>query len=417
MRKYNNFEFDYPLITEDVDNDLKVIVVIPAFHEVFLTKTIDSLLNNVFDNGSVEVIIVLNESESVPKEISIFHQNQYNELKDLCQNISTPQLKFFPVYIKNIDKRIAGPGIARKIGMDEAVKRFDKINNRQGLIVNLDGDTIVETNYLDELIKTSIAKDKIKAYSIYFEHNLDENISPEEKNAIIQYELHLRYYINMQRILQLPFAFYTIGSAMAVRTFAYKEAFGMNKRQAGEDFYFLHKFIKTGYFSEINSTKVYPSARISERVPFGTGKAMNKIILSGKSLQTYNYKSFESLKSLLFNLEAIYFDYDSIQLLDRPVKEFLNMKDFYKRYLEIKKHTKDYPAFKKRFFRWFDAFLLMKFLHFARDNYYANIDIQHASQYLMNCYNIPTPKDMEEALLILRERDMEENAFKTIWLS
>ncbi len=405
MRKYNNFEFDHPLITETVDNNLKVSVVIPAFHEVFLAKTIDSLLKNTFHNGSAEVIIVLNESESVAKEISNFHQRQYKELKDLSQNISTSKLKFLPVYIKNIDKNIAGPGIARKIGMDEAVKRFDKINNPQGLIVNLDGDTVVETNYLEELINAAITKDKIKAYSICFEHDLNDDTSPEEKNAIIQYELHLRYYINMQRILKLPFAFYTIGSAMAVRTFAYKEAFGMNKRQAGEDFYFLHKFIKTGYFSEINSTKVYPSARISERVPFGTGKAMNKIILSGKLLQTYSYRSFESLNSLLLNLEAIYLDYENIQLIEKPVMEFLTMKNFKKRYNEIKTHTKDYQSFKKRFFRWFDAFQLMKYLHFARDNYFSNIDITDASQYLMKFYNIPNPTDLEEALLILREKD------------
>ncbi len=405
MRKYNNFEFDHPLITETVDNDLKVSVVIPAFHEVFLTKTIDSLLENTFHNGSVEVIIVINESESVSKEISNFHQRQYMELKDFSQKISTPKLKFLPVYIKNIDKNIAGPGIARKTGMDEAVKRFDKINNPQGLIVNLDGDTVVETNYLEELINAAITKDKIKAYSIYFEHDLNEDTSPAEKNAIIQYELHLRYYINMQRILKLPFAFYTIGSAMAVRAFAYKEAFGMNKRQAGEDFYFLHKFIKTGFFTEINSTKVFPSARISERVPFGTGKAMNKIIQSGKLLQTYSYRSFESLNSLLLNLEAIYLDYENIQLIEKPVMEFLNMKNFKKRYNEIKKHTKDYQSFKKRFFRWFDAFQLMKYLHFVRDNYYGNIDITDASQYLMKFYNIPNPTDLEKVLFILRMVD------------
>ena len=405
MRKYDNFEFDHPLITEQVDNDLKVIIVIPAFHEIFLTKTIKSLKKNIFDNGSVEVIIVLNESESVPKEISDFHQRQYEELKDLSKNISTPKLKFLPIYIKNIDKNIAGPGIARKTGMDEAIRRFDKIDTPQGLIVNLDGDTMIEKNYLNELIKTALTKNKIKAFSIYFEHDLDEDISPAEKDAIIQYELHLRYYINMQRILKLPFAYYTIGSAMAVRVFAYKEAFGMNKRQAGEDFYFLHKFIKTGYFSEINSTKVFPSARISERVPFGTGKAMNKIIQSGKSLETYNFRSFESLNSLLLNLEVIYFDYKNIQLVDKPVMEFLNMKNFKKRYNEIKTHTKDYQSFKKRFFRWFDAFLLMKYLHFVRDNYYGNIDIHDASQYLLEFYNIPNPTDLKKALLILREKD------------
>jgi hypothetical protein len=405
MRKYDNFEYEHPLISSPVSNDLKVIVVIPAFNEHFIEKTIDSLKQNSFENGAVEIIIVINESDSVPENISEFHKKQYDKLKALSDNISTPKLKFFPVYIKNIDKNIAGPGIARKIGMDEAVKRFDKINYQQGLIVNLDGDTIVEANYLDELIKISLTDTKIKAYSIYFEHNLNGNIAPEEKKAIIQYELHLRYYINMQRLLKLPFAYYTIGSAMAVRNYAYKEAFGMNKRQAGEDFYFLHKFIKTGYFAEINSTKVFPSARISDRVPFGTGRAISNIIRLGQSLQTYNFRSFESLNSLLSKLEDIYHDYNNIRHVDKPVLDFLKSRNFIKRYLEIKKHTKDYPAFKKRFFRWFDAFLLMKYLHFARDSYYKNIDIEEATVYLLKKLKIIEPTNLEEALFHLRNID------------
>ncbi len=406
MRKYDNFEFDHPLILSPVESNLKVIVVIPAFNEHYLQTTIDSIFQNTFENGSVEVIIVINESDCVKREISKFHQKQYERLLKISEDFSTTKLKLLPVYIKNIKSDIAGPGIARKIGMDEAVKRFDSINFPQGLIVSLDADTTVEKNYLNELIKTVDNYNKIKAFSIYFEHNIDENISKEEKRAIIQYELHLRYYINMQRVLQLPFAYYTIGSAMAVRCYAYKESFGMNKRQAGEDFYFLHKFIKTGYYKEINSTKVFPSARISNRVPFGTGKALNKIIESQKSLQTYNYRSFEALKSLISNLEDIYIDYNNISLMHKPVKAFLETKNFHKRYLEIKKHTKDFHSFRKRFFRWFDAFLLMKYLHFTRDNYYKNIDIEEAIQYLLSKYMIEESNNLETALMTFRKIDL-----------
>ncbi len=412
MRKYNNFEYKIPLIKDKIEDDLKVIIVIPSFYEKNLINTIDSLLSNKFDNGSVEVIIVINESESVNEFISDFHKKQFDDIKTLSQNISTKKLKFYPVYIKNIDNSVAGPGIARKIGMDEAVKRFDKINNQYGLIVNLDGDTIVRSDYLDKLLKTSIENHKIKAYSIYFEHNLNEDIPIKEREAIIQYELHLRYYINMQRLLNLPFAYYTIGSAMAVRNFAYKEAFGMNKRQAGEDFYFLHKFIKTGYFGEINNTKVYPSARISNRVPFGTGKAISKMIESGKILQTYNYKSFDSLSSLIDNLEKIYHNYDEIQLTDKPIREFLYSRNFSKRYLEIKTHTKDYTSFKKRFFRWFDAFLLMKYLHFARDNYFPNIDISYAIEILNERMKLQKNTDLESSLKAIREVDKKATLLK-----
>ena len=40
-----------------------------------------------------------------------------------------------------------GVGLARKTGMDEAVRRFDIINNPEGVILSLDADCTVEHNY------------------------------------------------------------------------------------------------------------------------------------------------------------------------------------------------------------------------------------------------------------------------------
>ena len=114
------------------------------------------------------------------------------------------------------------------------------------------------------------------AASIYFEHDLNDTVGIE-KEHIIAYELHLRYLIHAQRFCGHPFAYHTVGSSMAVRRQAYMQQGGMNTRQAGEDFYFLQKFIETGKLFEIKSTVVYPQARISLRVPFGTGKAMHQM--------------------------------------------------------------------------------------------------------------------------------------------
>jgi len=51
----------------------------------------------------------------------------------------------------------------------------------------------------------------------------------------------------------------TVDSYIAVR--------GMNRREAGEDFYFLNKLAKLGDIGQIHATTVYPSARPSRRVP------------------------------------------------------------------------------------------------------------------------------------------------------
>lgn len=68
----------------------------------------------------------------------------------------------------------------------------------------------------------------------------------------------------------------------------------MNQRKAGEDFYFLHKFSILDQLGEINVEIVLPLARSSDRVPFGTGKAISQII-QGKNGPLTMKKQFNYL--------------------------------------------------------------------------------------------------------------------------
>ena len=101
-------------------------------------------------------------------------------------------------------------------------------------------------------------------------------------DGIAAYELHLRYHVRVQKWIGFPYAFQTIGSAMAVRAWAYVKQGGMNRRHAGEDFYFLQKISWLGPISELSTVTVFPSPRLSGRVPFGTGKAVGDYIESGQ---------------------------------------------------------------------------------------------------------------------------------------
>jgi hypothetical protein len=51
----------------------------------------------------------------------------------------------------------------------------------------------------------------------------------------------------------------------------------MNRRMAGEDFYFIQKLLPAGGFFNLNQTTVYPSPRSSARVPFGTGVTIQRL--------------------------------------------------------------------------------------------------------------------------------------------
>ncbi len=290
--------------------------------------------------------------------------------------------------------------------MDLAFRTF-KANNKNGIIINLDADTRVSENYLIS-IETHFEKNpKTEAASIYFEHDVENHISNNEQLAVLNYELHLRYFINMQRIIELPYAYQTIGSAMAVRSFAYAKERGMNKRQAGEDFYFLHKFTKNESLSEINSAVVRPSHRSSDRVPFGTGKAIQDMISeSSIKKKSYNPESFVTLKKWTKQIFETYPNLEtSLIESDSMVYQFLKERKQLDRIQEITTNTNSYKSFKKRFFQWFDAFMLMKYLHYARDNSFPDIPIDECLSYLFGELELEFSGDLYDSLQKLRYLD------------
>jgi len=264
----------------------------------------------------------------------------------------------------NLPDKHSGVGLARKIGMDEAVCRFENIK-KDGIIACFDADSTCQNNYLVELEKHFENNPKSPACSIHFEHPLQgSEFSEENYLAIEAYELHLRVYKNALKFCGFPFAFHTIGSSMAVKSKAYQKQGGMNKRKAGEDFYFLQKMMTLGNYTELNSTTVYPSPRISDRVPFGTGRAMQNY-LSGeqKNYTTYAIQSFLDLKLLVEQLDNLYHNEIDLPL---SISEYLNTISFNENLKKIRQNSTSATHFKQLFFNWFNAFKVLKFVHFAR---------------------------------------------------
>lgn len=110
-----------------------------------------------------------------------------------------------------------------------------------------------------------------------------------------------------------------------------------------------------GNFTEINTTTVFPSPRISERVPFGTGRAMQQWTNSEDELLfTYNFTSFEELKIFFDNSELLFSD-DEISL-PKSVLAFLKENDFESNLKKIRANATNSKYFKELLFKWFNAF-------------------------------------------------------------
>ena len=182
----------------------------------------------------------------------------------------------------------------------------------------------------------------------------------------------------------------------------------MNTRKAGEDFYFIHKMTALGKLSEINSTTIYPSDRLSDRVPFGTGHAVNKYLEKGDpTYPVYAPAIFNDLKDFIDQIPTIYESKHIIPSLPRSILAFLKAQDFEQNLAEIIDQTTDYPSFKKRFFQWFDGLKVLQFVHFCRDRHYENVPVMEAIKWLNEEYLSPgielTTK--EDALIAFREFD------------
>jgi len=393
------------LINEKPNNDLGIVVVIPCCNEPDLISSLQSLYACNEPLCTVEVIVVINASERADSVVLI--QNSKSLIAAEGWKKEHLNKYMFHFIVENeLPKKHAGVGLARKIGMDEAVRRFEEVNNHQGIIACFDADAHCETNYLVALENHFKQNPKSPACSIHFEHPITgTDFSEAIYNGITQYELHLRYYKNGLGYANLPYAYHTIGSSMAVRSAFYQKQNGMNKRKAGEDFYFLQKLIPLGNFTELKATKIIPSPRVSDRVPFGTGKAMQSWLdADQKELMSYNPKSFIDLKAFASVVPSLFVGENKIP---ESIQAFLNTIDFEENLTKIKKNSKTETHFEEVFYKWFNAFKVLKYMHFARDNYYPDALVFDGVNGLLELIGKAKLNSNKELLLTFRAIDLE----------
>lgn len=377
-----------PQLTRPPNPDTGIIVVIPCHDEPDFLQTLDSLFECQRPQCAVEILVVVNESARTPDKIKLQNQRTYEDIQEWIQTHANPDFQVHAIHVKAMPKKHAGVGLARKIGMDEAVARFESIGQKKGIIVQLDADCTCASNYLVSIETQYQKTPETTGGTLYFEHPLDD-LSGEHRLAMAQYELYLRYYVNALRYADFPYAFHTIGSCITVRSDIYQKVGGMNKRKAGEDFYFLQKVIQTWHCAKIKATCVYPSPRFSDRVPFGTGKAVEeRIEAPEQKSQAYHPLIFRDLKPLMASVPTLFSMGDLAlgdfrQTLPEAVSGFLKEQDFVDRILELQANTTSVQAFVKGFFRWFNAFVAMKYVHYARDHHYPSQPIEQVARWLL----------------------------------
>lgn len=388
-----------PALTESAA-DAAMAVCIPVYAEPHVLDTLESLYLCDLPQEKVDIFLLFNRSERMSPTETFVHEEGWRATLDWIKSHIKEGISFIPLYVAVMPDPSGGVGWARKLVMDEAARRLDQ----EGVLLCLDADCTVDKNYLIAVHDYFSNHKDCDAASVYFAHPLDE-ISDDQRKAIVLYELHLRYLVHALRWAGHPFAYHTVGSAMAVRRSAYLRQGGMNTRKAGEDFYFLQKFIEIGSLHEIKNTTVYPSVRVSSRVPFGTGKAMASILLEHKAWLTTSPAIYRELKTLLANLAQLYplpDDKTSLSMdalissaLSPQLNAYLQSVDFISECVAIGRQTASITSFIRRFFRYFNAFRVIKYTHWMRDQYYPDVPVAEAAQTLASLLQVEVTESMD----------------------
>ncbi len=371
-------------------------IVIPCYNEPDILSTVKSLFSCKQEMFRTELIIVVNTYRISPPEVKDLNRKTFEDLNVFARQHHSPFIRLDVLWVEDIPGHQTGAGLPRKIGMDEAVKRFKREEKENGIIISLDADCVVENNYLQE-IYFNFKKWKLKSATIEFRHPVEHlNIDDKIRKATEVYEEYLRYYRQALEYTGFPYAYYTIGSAFAVTAEAYSQVGGMGKQQAGEDFYFLHKVFPLGKTKFIDTTCVYPAARESERVPFGTGPAISKLI-EGTVIRKFSYQlaAFTELKRLFDALDR-FFELPekdiSKEMTTFPVhlQKFLSENEFMEKIKEIKQYTSTLRTFKKRFFSYFTAFRILKYLNYTHPSVYELKDVKEEYHNYLNLKTSPS---------------------------
>ncbi len=387
-----------------VDN----VLVVPAYQETsaFIERFLDSTLSKtpvllvvVINEPFVEPITqFLNETSTeaiVNRSERIFSQsdNSQQALHDYAiscgsvhwqyENLTLVKVEYSQAWLLVIDRftqaidKEQGVGLARKIGADLSAYLISINRVNQQWIFSSDADAYLPDDYFSAL---SSRNKKTVVCCFNFMHSSDDE-SVHQANFL--YETALRYYVAGLQYANSPYAFFTIGSTLAFKAEVYVQARGFPKRSAGEDFYLLNKLAKLGNVEFIEEVIIKLEARTSDRVPFGTGPAVQKILDLQKSKQDYCYyhpELFILLKSTLYSFSNLWHYrtdlsswFKQLPTIVRPALTEIGFETF----VDKQKNNSE-KQFDKQLVVWFDAFKTLKFIHSIRAIHYQDIPLSLA---------------------------------------
>lgn len=336
----------------EAESTTRASVVIPAKAERnTLPRVVDSLVPLP---DWAELIVVVNNGPGASEAVVENNRETAAWLNTL------PATVVIDRYSPGREILEGGVGHARRLGMDTALARMHHSGTTQrGFIACLDADSPVDPGYLNALDDFFRRNPAVVAGVCHYEHDVHEN--PAWTEAIVEYEIWLRYWEEGLHAARSPYAFQNLGSCMVATAAGYAAIDGMPQLDSAQDFYFLEKAVKyggPGAVRTIGSAVVRPSARPSDRVPHGTGRALADILSghAGKYRKVPPASVFYDLRRLFTSLEELFESDAALESIADDLLGFLERRCGSKRVLtSIRETAPDARRFARSFHAWFSA--------------------------------------------------------------
>ncbi|MDG2175620.1 MAG: hypothetical protein P8M72_05760 [Gammaproteobacteria bacterium] len=294
----------------------------------------------------------------------------------------------------NLISEAKGVGLARKIACDLACHLIYENKITNPWIHSTDADASLPADYFNGVNLLDPQTDSAGIYP--FLHTISED--PGILQAQNLYDLSLRYYVDGLSWAGSDSAFHTVGSTLVVNSRHYAQVRGFPQKNAGEDFYLLSKLAKTGNIVSLDTSPISLRSRLSDRVPFGTGPALGKILALADPSSEFLYyhptcfiylKCWLALKSALWDnniksvspenqsdIEKLISQNDEFSAIDSQVLIYcLQALGIEKALEHAVSHSTSGTIFAGHLNNWFDAFQTLKFIHWLRNNHFPSLPL------------------------------------------
>jgi hypothetical protein len=266
------------------------VLTIPAFDEP--ADFLDGLLERVEDREVLCIVVVNVPDDAEPAAVA-------RTERLLGAIAKRPHTLVIDRASEPIPRR-EGVGLARRLAADVACAFIYGGQIDVPFIFMTDADARLPPDYFHAVRSFSGQTPSAGVVLYPFEHHSDD---PDLTARAILYELHLHHYVQGLVDAGSPYAFQTLGSTIAIHARTYARVRGVPRRNAAEDFYLLNKAAKVDPVLSLARPAVRLEARLSRRVPFGTGPALERQPADPEQALSYAPAAFAALGDTLAALE------------------------------------------------------------------------------------------------------------------